>query len=567
MKVIKVENNLFIIKFTYEERFVSLCRTLTEASFDGRRKAWKAPVNKFNVGRIHTYFFPLGFLMSSDEKVKLDIATEEEKIEAKRLNEVEEASFKESSDIEIEGLKLDLFNYQKAGVEFIEINNGKALIADEMGLGKTAQSIAYLQHKKSLPALIVCPSTLKYNWANEIDKFTDLTSLIITGGKEVDISGYDCVIMNYEILSKHTETCIDNEFQTIIVDECHNVKNPTAKRTKYLQAIQKHIPHKIFLSGTPLLNRPIELFTTLNMLCPDKFSNYWSYAKKFCGAYKGRWGWDVSGSSNREELSKMLRQNIMIRREKQNVLKDLPDKVRTVIPHKVDLTDYNRIEEDFYEYLDSIGRGVGDKTEEELEKFQKAEQMTKIEYMKQEAVLAKANLFIQFVKEFMETDKSLIVFAHHTDYIEFFEEELKEYKPLKIVGGMGDKNKQKSVDDFQQGKSRIILCSIKAAGVGVTLTKASDVIFLELDWTPAIHLQAEDRAHRIGQKDSVNAYYFLAKNTIEEDIYKLLQSKEKVFKALMSSEQSEGFETANIKDDLIKLLTEKGKEKNLKKKS
>jgi len=288
------------------------------------------------------------------------------------------------------------------------------------------------------------------------------------------------------------------------------------------------------------------------MLSSQNFGNYFDFVKRYCGATYGKWGLDVSGATNIQELSNKLRATVMIRREKKDVLTELPDKTRVVVPQICDLEAYKNVEDDLINYL------IESKNKSKLkaERISQVEQLVKVEYCKQEAVKAKMAQFIEWSKNFIEENGKLVIFAHHKEFVEILMRELKEYTPVKIVGGMEIEAKQQSIDAFQNNANcKVIICSLKAAGVGITLSAGSYVAFLELGWTPGEHDQAEDRLHRIGQKDNVTCYYFLAENTIEETIYNLIQDKRKIFTELMQDKNTICEERTNILNDLVSRLT------------
>lgn len=420
--------------------------------------------------------------------------------------------------------------------------------------GKTVQSIAWsLLHPEKRPILVICPATLKINWQREFMKWTDIKSYVINS-QDTNlryIKGIDTYIINYDIVEKMKDLLRKMNFQIIILDEAHYIKNPKAKRTKAINELIKTIPHIIALTGTPILNRPVEIYNILKILSPINFGNYWEFVSRYCGMTRTRYGMDVSGATNIAELSDKLRSTVMIRREKRDVLAELPDKTRVIVPQICDLKAYKKVEDDLISYL------IESKNRSRLqaERSNSVEQLTKVEYCKQEAVKAKLPLFIEWCKDFIEENGKLVVFAHHKEFIDTLMNELVKFNPVKIVGGMEGIDKQKSIDTFMTNKDcKVIICSLKAAGVGITLTIASYVVFLELGWTPGEHDQAEDRLHRIGQKDNVTCYYFVAEGTIEETIYNLIQDKRKIFTQLMQDKNIISEERQNIMGDLVDKL-------------
>ena len=559
MKSISIKNNKFIIKIPYDINLINLIKSsFNNKSWDVANKVWQAPINLKNMVTVFSFLEKYGFTTSPDTNLELEKwkdQLEQQKIEDNIMVEKSKAT---NSDIEIPTSILgDLFPFQKAGVAFIEDRNGRALLADEMGLGKSLQSIVHTQlHPEKSPVLVICPATLKINWQREFEKWTGIKSYIINSkDNNVNIpKNYKVYIINYDIVEKKKELLTGLKFQIAILDECHRLKNTKTKWTKAVNEIAVNIPHIIAITGTPILNRPIEIYNVAKLLSPKDFGNYWEFATRYCGMTRTRWGIDVSGATNIDELAIKLRSTIMVRREKKDVLAELPDKTRIVIPLEVDLKEYKKVEDDLVNYL------IENKSKTALQAIavSQVEQLAKVEYCKQEAVKAKLESFVEWVKNIQEENKKLVIFAHHIEFIDKLMSELKSYNSVSIVGSMKQEDRQKSIDTFQNDPDcKIIVCSIKAAGVGITLTASSYVAFLELGWTPADHDQAEDRCHRIGQKNNVTCYYFLAENTIEQDIFKLIQAKRKISKELLQDNTNIVEEKQNIFTDLLTKLTDR----------
>ncbi len=558
MRTISINDKDFIIKIPYDIAMVNLIKTSFSPRFWANDiKAWKAPINEKNVLAV----------LKLNKDHAFDISTIGTKFEEYRTTfeeqrKVADIKIQQSksidADIEIPSLKMELYPYQKAGVQFIENTKGKTLLADEMGLGKTVQAIAWtLLHPEKIPILVICPATLKINWQREFQKWSYIKSYVINSQDTnlTFLKGVNTYIINYDIVEKLQGRLQKMDFQVIILDESHYIKNAKSKRSKAINVLVGDTSHIIAISGTPFLNRPIELYNVLKMLSPLNFGNYFEYASRYCGMTRTRWGMDVSGATNIAELGNKLRSTVMVRREKKDVLAELPGKTRIVIPQVCDLKMYKKVEDNLINYLIENKN----KTKTQAEKSGKVEQFAMIEYCKQEAVKAKLPLFTEWVKDFIEENGKLVIFVHHKEFIDILMNELKEFKAVKIVGGMELNNRQKSIDEFQNNKdTKVIICSLKAANVGITLTATSYVAFLELGWTPGDHDQAEDRCHRIGQKDNVSCYYFIAENTIETKIYELIQKKRKIFIELMQDKHIVNEEKTNILGDLINSLIIKG---------
>ena len=440
---------------------------------------------------------------------------------------------------------LILLPFQTVGVEFLDNNNGSALIADEMGLGKTVQALAWLRkHPENRPTLVVCPASLKLNWRNEAEKWLSSEDEIFVVNKTYE-SDRNIYIINYDILKKWNKQLVDSNFNTIIFDESHYLKNGKAQRTKFAEKLAKNIPNKILLTGTPILNRPNELWKQLSIINSDLFPNFFKYGIRYCGAYKNDFGWDFSGATNKEELNEKLK-SIMVRRTKSQVLTELPDKRRSSISFDIDekypfeTNEYRIAEYDFPKYYrENIKNEV----------LSNGEELVRIEILKQLATKYKMDNVITWIKEFLKTDEKIVLFAHHKDVINTISEKFPDIS-VKLTGSTKMEDRQKAVDEFQNNPDiKIFIGNIKSASVGITLTSSSCVAFIELPWTPGDLVQAEDRVHRIGQKNAVNVYYLVANDTVEEDIAYILQKKAKVIDQIIDGKISE----FNLFDELRKL--------------
>jgi len=426
-----------------------------------------------------------------------------------------------------------LYKYQKTGVKKIIRFKGRVLLADEMGLGKTIQALTYLRLRpERLPVLVVCPASAKWVWRNEIKKHTQFRRSIINGRSVRKGNPKDITIINYDILPYWKDILAGGEFKTLILDECHYIKSYKAKRTKAAVSLGKRIPHILALSGTPLTNRPKELYTTLHLLHPDKFKSFVPYAFRYCNRRMTPWGWDDNGASNLGELHEKLKSLCMIRRTKKEVLKDLPPKRRIVVPLDIERpNEYKQIEKDFIGWLEKVNPGMAQRAKQ-------AETITKIAFLKRKAAELKLKAMLQWMDDFFEeTDEKLLVFGWHRYFLNQLQNKYNN-SCVKLDGSTLPKNREKMVSDFQKKNHiKLFLGQIKAAGTAITLTAASTVVMGELSFVPADHVQAEDRVHRIGQTNSVNIYYLIAKDTIEEKLCRILEKKFKVVTSVLDGEK------------------------------
>lgn len=428
--------------------------------------------------------------------------------------------------------KLPLFDFQIKTIDFINKVNGRALLALDMGLGKSCTAIGYACYKRYGRVLVICPASMKEAWKREIERFSGIKANMLT---DDETGGWE--IINYDQLNKYSPYLYQQEYDLVIADESHFLKNKKAQRSKVaFKVLEKSAKDVLFLTGTPIMNRPIEIYTTFNFITP---MNYFEFCQNFCGAKQTPWGWDFNGASNLDELKRMM--YWMIRMKKEDVLEDLPDKTINVLNTKMkSKKDYNKILKDFRAWL---------KEKDLSQNAMYAEALTKVNYLKQ-VVVENKNLK-EIIDNFLENDKKLIVFSQYKTIINNLYENYEDIS-VKLTGETKNEERQEAVDIFQNSKEkRIFLSTIKAGGVGITLTEADTVIFTDLAWTPSDHKQAEDRAYRIGQKNNVNVYYLITNDTIEDKIWAMLKRKETMVNKIM--EREEKVRRVHIKSLLKKL--------------
>jgi len=409
---------------------------------------------------------------------------------------------------------LSYLPYQKAGIAYA-MQRSATLIADEMGLGKTIQAIGVINATAPKTVLVVCPASLKINWKNEMTKWlvADRDIQIVNGGGEQIPETPDVIIINYDVLSKHAYAIKSRVWDMVIMDEAHYIKNNDAKRTKIAVSIKAN--RKVILTGTPITNRPIELQPIAGYLDPASFGNYFKFGLRYAGAYKGRWGWDFDGATNLDELQRVLRQSFMIRRKKDEVLKELPEKVRQIIvlPNSA---YSDEIKKEFTTLADAV-----DETSSEDIDFEK------MSGVRHETALAKV---ADVVAHLQDVDHQVVVMAHHKDVVDGIKSGLEDADKtvVTLTGDCSQSHRQNSVDTFQAGNADVFIGTIGAAGVGITLTSASHVVFAELDWVPGNMSQAEDRCHRIGQESSVLVQHLVVDGSIDARLAQVLVGKQRV---------------------------------------
>jgi len=429
------------------------------------------------------------------------------------------------------------FKHQESGIEFL-LKNKKCILADDMGLGKTYQSIVAALEIEAERVLIVCPSSLKINWMREVQNFCEDVSII--KGKHWDPDRF--TIINYDILKNfHTieekgkkyedwelrREIVEFNPDLIILDEAHFVKNHKSIRGKILKDISKRFKTERvwLLTGTPIANRPMDYFNLLSIIDSPVTNNWVHYAKTYCEGMRfkkaGRFIWVTTGASNLEELSTKTKRTIL-RRKKEDVL-DLPEKLITPVYLELENVDgYKNVWNEYMEQRKLDGK-----------KGNPAKDLVEMTLLRTFIAMETVPYTIEKTEEALELNKKTIIFCNFNDEMDSFINHFGD-KCVCVRGGMSDKQKQRSVDRFQEDDSCMVFVGqIKAAGVGLTLTKAEIVIMNSLDWVPGNHEQAEDRAYRIGQKETVNIYYMLIDDTIDTLVWNILNEKKKVIGTIM----------------------------------
>lgn len=474
----------------------------------------------------------------------------------KRQQKLSDIEKKTDTTFNVKGLKMDMYPYQKVGVEFLTESGGRALIADAMGLGKTIQAIAFCKHKEFKRVLVVCPASVKFSWENEVKKWTRLTSKIIDSKTKLHEIPADTIfwIINYDILKKFKDELLKTRFDAIVGDEAHMIKNPQAIRTKVFRMVAKEIPNVVLLTGTPLLSRPVELFSLLNIIDPKNWSSYYEYVKRYCGAYQDRFGLNVSGASNIEELHTRIKK-YFLRREKTEVLKELPPKNRIDVPVQLApdaLKEYEIAEKDLAVYL----RHYAGKQPAAIAKTLGAEKLARLNVLRMLNALGKVPMALELIESIIESGEKVLVFSSFVDPLNQMALKFKD-KAVMITGQTPVEDRGNIVKKFQEDPNvQVFLGGIKSAGVGITLTAASNVLFLDYSWNPADHQQAEDRAHRPGQEAALlNIYTLFSKGTIDEDLRDMLAEKQDIFNRVIDGKLADKFSKSAVEKALDSVLT------------
>ena len=425
-----------------------------------------------------------------------------------------------------------------------------------MGLGKTIQALYWAyKHPTRRPVIIVCPASLKWNWQSEAENHFELRADVLEGrgGKGDHLPNSQIFIVNYEILPFWLKQLKRTKPQILILDEAQFITNHLAKRSKACRKLARGMKSVLGLTGTPMTNRPIELWHVMKVIRPDLFPSREKFAWRYCEPRFTPWGWKYDGSTNRKELNNILRKNVMIRHLKKDVYKELPDKLMRTITFRLDAkgrVEYNKAKSQFLCWL-------AEKSPVKAARAKKSLAMVKIGYLLRLVAKLKLEWTAKWISDFFEANpgKKLICFTMHTFVIEYLMQKFPH--ALMINGSVNNRLRPKIVRQFQNNpKKNLFIGNWKAAGVGLTLTAAHHVAALDLPWTPADLAQGSDRAHRIGQKETVIIFYLLALDTLEEKQMGILWKKQKILAAILDGTASE-----NDLDIFAELLAAMNKEK------
>lgn len=581
---VKITSNAtgpFYVEFPYNKRAVALVKDIPGRKWDSNRKIWTVP--KASGADLVSFFKQI-----TGHEPTGDWVVEYQSVLTKRSERMELSKAK-NANVSLPKLKRELHPFQKAGVKYA-LDAERAIFGDEPGLGKTIQALTTVIAKDAWPCAAIVPATVKINWQNELNMTVNGKTAYIISGTKPDRTGLpkaDLYIVNYDILPNWVPLLKQAKLKSVIFDEFHlckthdqkEVKGKKVYKTKRVQAcyeLAQNVDIRLGLTGTTVLNRPIELASQLDIIGRlHEFGGFWEFATRYCGAERGRFGWTFNGATNLKELNERLRGLCYIRREKRDVLTELPDKQTAIIPLELtNRAEYNGAVDDLISYLReeavanrkfqaSISKlpakekaaAIKERQDDATYKAQQAEHLVRINALKQLTARGKLPSVLTWIENFLESGEKLVVFAHHKHIVQGI---AAHFNAPYISGDVPLATRQQAVDMFQNNPNcRLIVLNMQAGGVGITLTAASNVAFVELGWTPALHQQAEDRCHRIGQKNAVTAWYLLANDTIDEDIARLLDQKKIVTTAVNSGDEVKDSE--GIMNQLIETLLRKGK--------
>ncbi|HYI17681.1 MAG TPA: DEAD/DEAH box helicase [Solirubrobacteraceae bacterium] len=436
----------------------------------------------------------------------------------------------------------ELRPFQRAGVDYV-LQARRTFLADEQGLGKTVQALAALEADDAWPAVVVCPASLKLNWQREAEHWLPHRSVAVVSGTAAVPPSAELTVINYDIVHAHRVRLALRKPKALVLDESHYVKNPRAKRTQAVRRLADALAPdalRLALTGTPVMNHADELIAQLRIIGRlEDFGSGARFARRF------------QGIGAEERIHWHLRRSCFVRRSKADVLPQLPAKRQVAVPVALDNDrEYRLAEEDVIAWLREQPLDLRE-LDQKVAAALRAERLAQLNALRRLASRGKGGAALAWIDDFLASDEPLVVFAGHRE----MQERLVERFPdaLHILGRDALAAREAAVQGFQAGESQLLICATRVAGQGITLTHASNVAFLDLEWTPAMHDQAEDRCHRIGQRDAVTAWYLLAAKTIDETMIELIERKRRIVDAVTDGRSGED---EAVLDGVIRALRE-----------
>lgn len=539
MKSINYENGLLHIKFYVPsaefETTLFYIKQCEGRKFDPVGKKWTALATQANIDHlVASDFVP-------SDSVKAIWENKPVFMERKQI----------MADIDTSLLDPRILPYQLEGVRWLEANKATGVVGLPVGLGKSNIAISYATlHKEIRPVLVVCPACVKYNWQREIKMWAKEDAIILSSKNPESISKKArWVIINYDILTAWENELMKAGFKYLIGDESAYINNPSAKRTKSFVRIARMLPHKVFLSATPIRNRPAEFFTVLNLVDPKTFKNRYKYLNRYCNPQYNGFAWTYKGLTNEVELYNFV-QKVMFRKRKEDVLKDLPRKHKIIVPFALDSVSKKQYDKASESFVNWVHQTQGKKM---------ADGKRHIETLRQLAYIGKRDGTMEWISNFLDSGEKLVVFAWHTDAINDIANMFKDMAVV-VDGRTSSIQKQKNIDEFQNNPDiKLFIGQITAAGIGINLTAASSLAIVEFPWTPGDLEQAMGRIDRIGQKSPVISFYYLVgAGTVDEDTAMLLDEKSEMLDKTLDGKKHDEIFGVDIVEMLANLYQDKG---------
>ncbi len=503
-----------------------LCKRLFPGSETGRRGEARFPAHRRIVGDLNWLMLRYPLAVRAGDRERWERALSDAREYVVRRETARLLPERVAPDPSV--FAGELTPFQQEGLAFL-LRTDRALLADEMGLGKTVQALAMLAQAGAYPALVVAPPHLMRNWENEIARFVRRPDgsppavHVLKGLTPYALPPADVYLMHYLLLRGWKESLPEYGIPTVIFDEIQELRHSGTEKYSAASLLAGAASRVVGLSGTPIYNRGAEIWNVVNILDYHFLGDYESFTREWCYGYGGQI------VAKPELLGEKLREEgLMLRRTKRDVLKELPPKRRLVMPVDSDDAVYRRLMQPVRE---TIGRLRG-----EASGSQRALWEMEVERGERRATgVAKAPYVAQFVRALLDAGERVLLFAHHHEVMDLYKKELRAFSPAFVTGRETPAMKERSVERFMAGRTDLCCISLRAAA-GLNLQRATCVVFGELDWSPAVHSQAEDRAHRMGQTDSILCYYLVSQGGSDQDMQDALGLKVSQFVGLMGDE-------------------------------
>lgn len=519
------DNQYWYVGFRYDERLVKEIKRFVGAGYNPENKEWYIPFTLPTVAPLQKWLHDNGFVEGMNyypskrvleyQEPPVIITPEDVAIACKEL-----------------GFKRMPRSYQCEGIAYM-INHGNCINGDDCGLGKTGQTIATLELMDAFPALVITPASVKYNWKKEWEKWNPTRTVGVVGRKKKfneNVWQNDVIIINYDILGERGldkptakfKELLKKRWASCVMDEIHFLKSEKALRTKMAKKIVKTVPHVWGLTGTLTQNKPADLIQPFTIIrrFEDIFGSTKEFKYRYCNAKMTVFGMDCSGFSNLEELHELLRMGGYIRRNKRDVLDELPPMVEQTIDVPISNTrEYRKAENNLLEYLEKIDIN-------KVNSAVNAPHLVMIQTLKQLSIEGKLPFITTYIKEWLEANEGeqLLVFGVHRIPLQ----QLAEYfKAPLIQGGVSADKKQQIVNEFSNGGHRLLFANIQSAGTGTDglQDNCSNLVYIELPDKSTELEQANARLERMGQRNSINITYLLSPDTIDADIKEMVADK------------------------------------------
>ena len=557
-----------VLSFPYDAKTVNVISVKLgkeNRRWDADNKEWNVPLHKsLDLLKLLGDEHPLSAAIRAIPEVESYLTDKVQRIAISNAVSLDDHTEMEEklSKVFHEGKKLYPFQY--VGVKFGILSGGAFIIGDDMGVGKTIQAIAYAAlHPEQWPVLIVAPANVQYNWRNEILSWVkNVTVQVVEKGNDV-LEDVDFTVITYNKMNKQESNLLEREYNIVVFDESHYIKNHKADRTKSSVKVAEQSDSIVLMSGTPIPNRPVEFYNSLCLVRPADWKGKWmNYVYRYCDAHKNDWGHlVVNGASNLEELHALTR-DFMIRRLKKEVLPELPDQVRTMLPVQPDkkqLKAYKDVQSSWFEQYGNYKRNGG---------MPAGFVLNMLTDLRKKCAHLKVDNTVEYIEEYrlQNNNKPIIVFAHHRDVLkecgDAFRLKNRGTNIYMITGETPAKKRQQIVEGFQAGKVDVLFCSTIAAKEGLTLTAADTTVFIEREWVSGWEEQAENRVNRIGATgDTCWAIYLSVDGTVDQHFDRVIEAKREVLRAI--TDGGEASDRVNVIEEILTGMAESatGKEK------